>query len=230
MNDQEIVGLDEIQEQEYVYLIDNKNNEYKINKDIAIKVSGFIRESFEADSKSHDSRIVVKCEEIIERRLVVANPIVVKKIHEWMEYVIKNPPPFIPKPIQLNSFKKIIKKHSKATSDEEKEIESEWYRNWINLPPHDIFNIITAANYLEMNKYTDNYDDSNNNSYSTPNSMAHTVQMQHSSQDNKDTGLLNICCVKIASLIKGKEPKDIKTIMEYKGPIDEIDNKLCGNS
>ena len=28
MNDQEIVGLDEIQEQEYVYLIDNKNNEY----------------------------------------------------------------------------------------------------------------------------------------------------------------------------------------------------------
>ena len=32
MNNQEIIGLDEIQEQEYIYLVDNENNKYEICK------------------------------------------------------------------------------------------------------------------------------------------------------------------------------------------------------
>ena len=202
MNDKEIIGLDEIQEQEYVYLVDNVNNKYKICKEIAIKVSGFIKESIEADNKNHDLTFIVKCEELTNRRLEIANPITVKKIQEWILFVEKNPPPFILKPIQLTSFKKIIKKYSKAINEKKKELESEWYSNWINIPPHSIFNILTAANYLQMDKYLD------------------------SESKEDENGLINICCVKIAASIKGKTPEEIKQTMEYKGPIDEINDKI----
>ena len=48
-------------------------------------------------------------------------------------------------------------------------------------------------------------------------------------KEKKEMGLLNICCVKIASVIKGKDPKDLEIIMKYEGSIDEINSKFCKN-
>ena len=44
--------------------------------------------------------------------------------------------------------------------------------------------------------------------------------------ESKENGLINICCVKIATSIKGKTPEEIIQTMEYKGPIDEINDKI----
>lgn len=108
---------------------------------------------------------------------------VLKKVVEFMEYYDGSPMEEIEKPLKSVDMKDIV---------------PEWYSKYVDLGQDILFEVILAANYMDIKP------------------------------------LLDLCCAKVASMIKGKTPEDIRNIFNIENdftPQEEAqireENKWC---
>ena len=206
-NDEEIVSLDfEIKNQpEIAYLISSNYNGsmefsenlkdlpgiFQVNFNTLCRYSGFIKAIVDCDTKN-DKMFVVKHSSNNSSQLTISSEETVNKLSKWINYHIDKYPPIIPnEPIKYSNFKKILKDLN--INDEE----IEWYNNFMKMKNNIFFELLATCNYMVMSNSSDNNNkEENNPSYG---------------------GLLNYCCVKVASLIKGNSPEELKEILDING-------------
>ena len=114
-------------------------------------------------SKLIDSMLeTLSDEDNIEVPLLNVESNILKYIITYLEYYSVSPHGDIDKPIRSDDMKD--------------NVSDEWYANFIDKSQEDIFNIILAANYMDIQS------------------------------------LLDLSCAKIATLIKGKSPEEIREV------------------
>jgi len=102
-------------------------------------------------------------EEIQEIPLPAVKSTILAKIVEFMNHYKTEPMTEITKPIKSNNMSEVVQ---------------EWYANFVNVEQEVLFELILAANFMDIHP------------------------------------LLDLTCAKVASMVKGKEPEEIRHIFK----------------
>ncbi len=125
---------------------------------------------------------------IVKNDTSIASDETVSKIVEWINYH-KNqiPPYFESKPLRSSKFSVVLKNIGV------KEENIQWYIDFMKMKNRVFIELLNSCNYMDMN---------NNNS---------------SLDAEPHGGLLNYCCVRMACIIKGRSPNELKKILDSDG-------------
>jgi len=143
--DEEVQGLDEDNDIE-LHLQSQDGQVFKVSKDVAIQ-SALIKTMWNGD----------KSETSIPLPNVRGQ--ILKKVITYMQYHHKNPPKEIEKPLKSANMREVV---------------SEWDANFVEVDQETLFELILAANYMDIKS------------------------------------LLDLTCARVASMIKGKTPEEIR--------------------
>ena len=157
-----------------------KTGDEKDKKDVEIGVpekvafmSGLIKQMIDSNTGDGDEE-GSSAEEKVEVPLPNVTEPILRKCLEFMDKYSDEAPKAIEKPLRSQNMKEVV---------------PEWDANYINVKQEMLFEIILAANYLDVKT------------------------------------LLDLACAKVASLIKGKTPKEIRetfNVTEDFTPAEEI--------
>ena len=144
--DENLGGLDDEDETVELTLKSQDQQTFTIKKDIAM-LSALIKTMWSGD----------KSETTIPLPNVRGS--ILKKVIQYMEYHSTNPPKEIEKPLKSANMREVV---------------SEWDANFVEVDQETLFELILAANYMDIKP------------------------------------LLDLTCAKVASMIKGKTPEEIR--------------------
>jgi len=144
-NEEEVQGLDEENDIE-LKLQSQDGQTFTVSKDVAIQ-SALIKTMWNGDKS--------------ETNIPLPNVrgTILKKVITYIQYHHKNPPKEIEKPLKSANMREVV---------------SEWDANFVEVDQETLFELILAANYMDIKS------------------------------------LLDLTCAKVASMIKGKTPEEIR--------------------
>lgn len=147
-----------------ITLTSSEGNEYTVDREAAI-ISFLIKEIIEDDEND------------ITIPLPNVNDSTLTKVIEFMVHYSDEPMTKIEKPLRSSVMEENV---------------SEWYAKFVDIEQEQLFNLILAANYMDI------------------------------------SSLLNLSCAKVASLIKGKSPQEIRNIFNIENDFTTDEQKrIC---
>ena len=136
-----------VMETEKVILMSKDQKKFEVSRAVA-KMSGLVADMIEEYE-----------DETPEAPLMNVTGKVLKKVLEFCEQHVAAPMEEIKKPLRTNDMSQVV---------------SEWDANFVEIPQEELFELILAANFLDIKS------------------------------------LLDLTCAKVASMIKGKTPEEIR--------------------
>ena len=148
---EEVLSLDEEGGDYKLYLIPRENNSFPVDRKVAT-MSELVKTMADGDSDTDIPLPNVKGQ-------------ILKKVIDYMQYHHENPPKDIEKPLKSATMNEVV---------------SKWDAQFVEVPQETLFELILAANYMDIKP------------------------------------LLDLTCAKVASMIKGKNPEQIRQTFNIK--------------